>query len=430
MEQTNLGERVLLVHLKSISSGPGKPIGYDDEFHELAISAGANVVGSLLSKYEDPDPKYLLRKGKVQEIFEYVAANDIQVVLIDHPLSPIQGRNLEKFFNCKVLDRTDLILKIFAQRARTFEGKLQVELAQLEYLSTKLVRGWTHLERQKGGIGLRGGPGETQLEVDKRLIREKIKHIKARLKKVRQQRELSRRARNKSQIPTISLVGYTNTGKSTLFNAMTGANIYAADQLFATLDPSFRTVCLPYIGKAIIVDTVGFIRDLPHSLIDAFQATLEETKGADLLLHVIDCHDELWENRKKQVEIVLAEIGALHVPTLEVYNKIDLVAGLAEGVEKDHDGVIRKVRISAKEQRGLAILLSAIAERLVTEIIVGRVKLSASQARERAVFYELNVVDSEVIDEEGNWLLDIKMQKVDWERLTKKFDGLNECLVY
>jgi GTP-binding protein HflX len=427
LEQSEVGERVLLVHLRT--SGSSKAIGFDDEFKELAISAGANVVDSIFSRYEDPDPKYLIRKGKAQEIFEFVKANEINVVLIDHHLTPIQGRNLEKFLCCKVLDRTDLILDIFAQRARTFEGKLQVELAQLEHLATKLVRGWTHLERQKGGIGLRGGPGETQLEVDKRLIREKIKHIKHKLEKVRQQRELSRRARNKSQIPTISLVGYTNTGKSTLFNAITGANIYAADQLFATLDPTFRTVCLPYVGKVILADTVGFIRDLPHSLIDAFQATLEETKNADLLLHVIDCQDELWENRKKQVELVLAEIGALHVPVLEVYNKIDLVDYLSEGFDREHDGVIRKVRISAREKRGIDILLNAIAERLVSDVMYGCLKITTQQARERALLYDIGVVEAEKIDVDGNWLLDVRMQKQDWNKLCKKFDGLENSLI-
>ena len=427
MEQPKGGERVLLVHLRA--KGPNKSIGFADEFKELALSSGVTIVGSVFSRYEVPDPKYLIRKGKVGEILEYIQANNINVVLIDHHLTPIQGRNLEKVLCCKVLDRTDLILLIFAQRARTFEGKLQVELAQLEHLSTKLVRGWTHLERQKGGIGLRGGPGETQLEVDKRMIREKIKHIKHKLEKVRQQRELSRRARNKSQIPTISLVGYTNTGKSTLFNAITGANIYTADQLFATLDPTFRTVYLPYVGKVILADTVGFIRDLPHSLIDAFQATLEETKNADLLLHVIDCQDELWENRKKEVELVLGEIGALHVPTLEVYNKIDLVDYLPAGFDREHDGIIRKVRISARERRGIDGLLNAIAERLASDVIFGCLKINAQQARERALLYNLGVVEEEKIDIDGSWLLYIRMQKQEWNRLGKKFSWLEGALI-
>ncbi len=426
-EQSKNDERVLLVHLKLHDHH--QMMNFDDEFKELALSAGANVVGSIFSKYDDPDPKYLIRKGKVQEIHDYVNNHEIEVVLIDHQLTPIQGRNLEKFLNCKVLDRTDLILNIFAKRARTFEGKLQVELAQLEHLSTKLVRGWTHLERQKGGIGLRGGPGETQLEVDKRLIRERIKSVRHKLEKVRQQRALSRRARNKAQVPTISLVGYTNTGKSTLFNAITGANIYAADKLFATLDPTFRSVYLPYIGKVILADTVGFIRNLPHSLIDAFQATLEETKDADLLLHVIDCQQELWEDRKKQVELVLAEIGALDVPRLEVYNKIDLVDYLQEGSERDYDGVVRKVRISAIEGRGINILLSAIAERLSSDMIAGQLKLTAMQARERALLYDMGVVDTEEIDADGNWLLEVKIQKLDWCKLCDQYDSLRDILI-
>lgn len=428
MAQSEISWRVLLVNLRNNNTF-AKDISFADEFKELALSAGAEIVASVFSKYAIPDPKYLLRKGKLQEILVAVQTKEIDTVLIDHKLTPLQERNLEKFLGCKVLDRTDLILVIFAKRARTFEGKLQVELAQLEHLATKLVRGWTHLERQKGGIGLRGGPGETQLEVDKRLIREKIKQIKFNLNKVRQQRKLSRNARRKAQIPTISLVGYTNTGKSTLFNAITGADIYAANQLFATLDPTFRTVTLPCIGKIILADTVGFIRDLPHSLIDAFQATLEETKGADLLLHIIDCQDELWENRKKQVELVLAEIGALHVPILEVYNKIDLVAGLAPGLERDQDGVIRSVRVSAVTKCGLDLLLSSITERLAQEIVHGQIKLTMQHAKIRAVLFELGAVVAEEIDIDGNWLLTVRIQQHKWQRLAKKFSALAQMLL-
>lgn len=426
-EQPKNGERALVVHLKL--QDHQQEINIDDEFRELALSAGAKVIGTISSKYDNPDPKYLIRKGKAQEVHDYVKAHEIEVVLIDHKISPIQGRNLEKLLGCKVLDRTDLILDIFAQRARTFEGKLQVELARLEHLSTKLVRGWTHLERQKGGIGLRGGPGETQLEVDKRLIRERIKHIRLQLKKVRQQRALSRRARHKAQIPTVSLVGYTNTGKSTLFNTITGDSIYAADKLFATLDPTFRSVSLPYIGKIILADTVGFIRDLPHSLIDAFQATLDETKDADLLLHIIDCHDELWQDRKKQVEAVLSAIGALKVPRLEVYNKIDLVDDLQEGLERDADGVVQAVRISATKARGIDILSSSVAERLSSELISGQLKLTSKQARERALLYDVGVVDKEEIDIDGNWILEIKIQQRDWCKLCNQCSGLADSFL-
>ena len=283
-----------------------------DEFQELVVSAGAQPVAIITGARQVPEVKYFVGIGKAEEIKLSVMQTEAEIVLFNHTLTPSQERNLESFIKCRVLDRTGLILDIFAQRARTFEGKLQVELAQLQHISTRLVRGWTHLERQKGGIGLRG-PGETQLETDRRLIRDRIKNITKRLEKVRLQRNQSRRRRIKAQIPTVSIVGYTNAGKSTLFNTLTASAVYTADQLFATLDPTLRSLSLPSIGKVILTDTVGFIRHLPHDLVDAFKATLEETQKADLLLHVIDAMNSSREDLIDQVNDILEEIGASQV---------------------------------------------------------------------------------------------------------------------
>jgi len=322
LERPERGERAILVHLILRDKSSSADF---QEFKELALSAGAEIVASLSSSRQIPDSQYFIGSGKVEEIRALVASERAEIVLFDHSLTPAQQRNLEKALQCRVLDRTGLILDIFASRARSYEGKLQVEMAQLKYHSTRLVRGWTHLERQKGGIGLRG-PGEKQLEVDRRLIRERIKYITKRLEKVRMQREQGRRARHRASLPTVSIVGYTNAGKSTLFNALTGADSLVANQLFATLDPTLRALELPQIGKVIFADTVGFVSKLPHDLVEAFQATLEEVKDSDLLLHVVDAHDSDPEQRIKQVEEVLAEIEALALPRIEVYNKIDLVS--------------------------------------------------------------------------------------------------------
>lgn len=424
LERPEAGERALLVHIKARDPRLTADLY---EFRELALSAGAIIVDTVISHRDIPDPKFFLGTGKVAELKDIVSAQNIQLLLLNHNLSPSQERNLEKELQCRVVDRTGLILDIFAQRARTFEGKLQVELAQLQHASTRLIRGWTHLERQKGGIGLRG-PGETQLEEDRRVIRDKIKNITAKLDKVKQQREQGRRSRVKAQIPTVSLVGYTNSGKSTLFKALTHEDVYIANQLFATLDPTLRTIQLPHIGKVILADTVGFVRDLPHDLVEAFSATLEETAEADLLLHVIDCHDELWREKKIQVEKVLHQIGSLNVPLLEVYNKIDLLPDLSPGFEKDHKGNISIVRISAQQNLGLEDLQMAISERLCTDVVKGEIKLLPTQAKIRAYLYEVGAVGHEQEDEQGGWVLDITLQKERWNSLCNKFEGLAELM--
>ena len=424
LERPETGERALLVHIKARDPRLTADLY---EFRELALSAGAIIVDSIVSHRDIPDPKYYLGSGKVAEIKQLVISLQIQLLLVNHELSPSQERNLEEELQCRVVDRTGLILDIFAQRARTFEGKLQVELAQLQHISTRLIRGWTHLERQKGGIGLRG-PGETQLEEDRRVIRDKIKNITSKLDKVKQQRQQGRRARIKAHIPTVSLVGYTNSGKSTLFKALTKEDVYIADQLFATLDPTLRTIQLAHVGKVILADTVGFIRDLPHNLVDAFSTTLEETAEADLLLHVIDCHDELWREKKIQVEKVLHQIGSLNVPLLEVYNKIDLLPDLSPGFEKDHKGNISIVRVSAKEHEGLDYLLTAISERLCTDVVKGVVQLLPTQGKIRAYLYDVGAVDHEEEDQKGGWLLNVTLQKERWDNLCTKFEGLADFI--
>lgn len=424
LDRPDTGERALIVHLKARDPRLTADLF---EFRELALSAGAEIVGTIIGNSDSPNPKFLLGTGKVAEVQEFVAANNIEIILVNHTLSATQERNLEEECKCRVVDRTGLILDIFAQRARTYEGKLQVELAQLKHMSTRLVRGWTHLERQKGGIGLRG-PGETQLEEDRRVIRHKIHVITERLEKVEMQREQGRRARIKAQIPTVSLVGYTNSGKSTLFKALTHEDVYIADQLFATLDPTLRAIQLPYVGKTILADTVGFIRELPHDLVEAFKATLQETAEADLLLHVIDSNDPLWREKKIQVERVLHQIGSLNVPLLEVYNKIDLLTGVEAALERDHDGNVSIARISAKNSLGLEELKQGIAERLCKDLVKGVIRLLPTQAKIHAYLYEVGAVNHEQIDEDGNWVLDVTLQKERWERLCKQFDGLADLI--
>lgn len=424
LERPETGERALLVHLKARDPRLTADLC---EFRELALSAGAIVIDTVICNSDSPNPKFLLGSGKVEEVKQLIDAHQLELILINHSLSPAQERNLEKEWQCRVVDRTGLILDIFAQRARTFEGKLQVELAQLQHMATRLIRGWTHLERQKGGIGLRG-PGETQLEEDRRVIKEKIRNITHKLHKVQQQRAQSRRSRIKAQIPTVSLVGYTNSGKSTLFKALTNEDVYIANQLFATLDPTLRTIRIPHAGTVIVADTVGFIRDLPHDLVDAFRATLEETAEADLLLHVIDCSDDLWREKKIQVEKVLHQIGTLNVPMLEVYNKIDLLPELTSGVERDHDGNVSIVRVSAKQHLGLVELQQAIGERLCKDVVKGEIVLLPTQAKIRAYLYEVGAVNEEKIDEQGNWVLDLMLHKERWNTLCAKFEGL-EALI-
>ncbi len=338
--------------------------GYEDSLEELkhlASSAGLEVRGVIEGKRAKPDAALFVGSGKADEVAAMLRATEARVAVFNHELSPAQQRNLEKNLECRVADRTGLILEIFAQRAKSFEGKLQVELAQMEHLSTRLVRGWTHLERQKGGIGVRGGPGETQLELDKRMIRQRVKLLKERLAKLGKQRSMQRRARRRSGVMSVSLVGYTNAGKSTLFNRLTQSGAYAANQLFATLDTTSRKLYIPECGQVVISDTVGFIRHLPHTLVEAFGATLEEATEADLLLHVVDVASPAREEQMLEVNKVLAEIGASEVPQLLVMNKID-AAGMAPGMERDEYGKIHKVWVSAKDGSGIGMIRQALVE--------------------------------------------------------------------
>jgi GTP-binding protein HflX len=377
------GERAILVHLE----GQDERTREDpQEFVELANSAGADIVAFLTVNRHRPSPRFLIGAGKVEELQASVAEHEADLVIFNYVLTPSQERNLERELKCRVIDRTGLILDIFAQRARTHEGKLQVELAQLDHLSTRLVRGWTHLERQKGGIGLRG-PGETQLETDRRLLRERIKQITRRLEKVRSQREQARRSRRRAEVPVVSLVGYTNAGKSTLFNILTSSTVYAADQLFATLDPTLRRIELEDVGPAILADTVGFIRHLPHKLVEAFRATLEESSQADLLLHVIDAADADRTSHIEQVVKVLTEIGAIELPILEVYNKIDLLDGLEPHIQRDESGVPIRVWVSAQQGLGLELVEQAMAERLGQDVMQESVLLEHAEARLRAQWW-------------------------------------------
>lgn len=408
------GERAVLVHVNFPAGSMQEDLV---EFEELARSAGANIVAIVTGTRSAPESRYFVGTGKADEIHDVVAANEAQLVLFNHALTPAQERNLEKVLKCRVLDRTGLILDIFAQRARSFEGKLQVELARLKHLSTRLVRGWTHLERQRGGIGLRGGPGETQLETDRRLIRERIKYISLRLMKVRKQREQGRRARRRAIIPTVALVGYTNAGKSTLFNCLTGSDVYVANRLFATLDPTLRRIELPEIGAVILADTVGFIRHLPHDLVEAFQATLEEVAEADLLLHVVDASDERRQENISQVNAVLASIGADAVSQVLVYNKIDLCEAFNAGVDRNADSEVRRVWVSAQEKTGIPDLEMAIAELLGQDIVQRSLVLSPQDARVRAQLYKLKAIVSERIDDEGNYHLIVRMPKSELEQL-------------
>tara|TARA_B100001093_G_scaffold377913_1_gene363215 strand:+ start:2634 stop:3758 length:1125 start_codon:yes stop_codon:yes gene_type:complete len=371
---------------------------------------------TVTAKRSAPHPKSFIGSGKTTELSDAVNAECSDLVLFNHDLAPAQGRNLEKQLQCRVIDRTELILDIFAQRARSFEGKLQVELAQLQHLSSCLVRGWTHLERQKGGIGLRG-PGETQLETDRRLLAMRIKSIKKRLAKVSSQRHQSRQSRRKSSVPTVALVGYTNAGKSTLFNRLTDATVYAEDQLFATLDPTLRRLDLPVIGEVVIADTVGFIRDLPHDLIAAFHATLEEVCQADLLLHVVDVTNEQRESLYDSVMSVIQELGAKNVPQLMVYNKIDLMDNSEPRIDCGFEKQPTRVWLSAQSGQGMALLEEAVSELLQDTIVEKRLILSADQGALRARLYQIGAVLSEQVDNEGMFIIDIRITSVDYQRL-------------
>ena len=414
-ERPDVGERAVLVHLKLNSeSEPEDP----REFEELVISAGGDPVEFLTGSRQSPHAKFFVGTGKLQEIGSLVRSHDAEIVIFNHNLSPSQERNLEAELKCRVLDRTGLILDIFAQRARTHEGKLQVELAQLQHLSSRLVRGWTHLDREKGGIGMRG-PGETQLESDRRMVRERIQTIKKRLEKVRKQRGQSRRSRDRAEIPTVSLVGYTNAGKSTLFNRMTGSDVFAADQLFATLDPTMRRLDLAELGPVIFADTVGFISHLPHRLVDAFRATLEEAASATLLLHIVDAAAEERAINIQRVDEVLKEIDAHRLPTLMVYNKIDLLDNAQPRIERNDQGVPVAVWLSALSGEGMDLLLQAIVECLPSQIVHKHLQLQPDQGALRAALYSHKAVVSEQINEQGAINLEIKLAESDFLRLLK-----------
>ncbi|MCF7201575.1 ribosome rescue GTPase HflX [Pseudomonas oligotrophica] len=415
-ERPGGGERAILVHLE----GQDPAVREDpEEFQELARSAGAESVGFVNVARHQPSAKFLIGSGKVEELHDLVKDAEAELVIFNHTLTPSQERNLERALECRVLDRTGLILDIFAQRARTHEGKLQVELAQLEHMSTRLVRGWTHLERQKGGIGLRG-PGETQLETDRRLLRVRIRQIKQRLEKVRGQREQARRGRRRADIPSVSLVGYTNAGKSTLFNALTEADVYAANQLFATLDPTLRRIELGDVGPVVLADTVGFIRHLPHKLVESFRATLEESSNADLLLHVIDAHEPERDQQIEQVLAVLGEIGAHELPMLEVYNKVDLLEGIEPQIQRDADGRPQRVWVSARDGLGLDLLRQAIAELLGNDLFVGTLRLPQQLGRLRAQLFQVGAVQQESHDEQGGSLLQVRVPRVELHRLVSR----------
>ena len=408
-ERPDAGTQTLLVHIEAQDATV-------EELRELAVSAGLNAVSEVTAKKRNPDPKTYIGSGKLEEIRLIADEVGAELILFDQELSPTQERNLEEAFERRVLGRTGLILNIFAQRARTHEGKLQVELAQLQHSSTRLVRGWSHLDRQRGGSG-RGqgssmgvtGTGETQLETDQRLVHTRIKNINQRLIKVRKQRKQNRRGRQKADIRTVSLVGYTNAGKSTLFNALCATDVHAADQLFATLDPTIRQLELPYLGKSILTDTVGFIRQLPHGLIDAFRATLEEVKQADLLLHVVDASSPEKILHHEEVNAVLTEIDADKVPQLLVYNKVDLTDEVPR-VDLDEQGEPYRVWVSGLNGEGLELLLSAISARLSSEMLETTLKLPPGQGKFRAQLFELSAVVGESVDDEGRQCLQVRLE--------------------
>ncbi|HEY5973089.1 MAG TPA: ribosome rescue GTPase HflX [Pseudoxanthomonas sp.] len=421
-ERSKKGEHALLIQpLRAGSNGTSPDDGAQEEFTDLARSAGASIAAVLTARVDRPNPATFIGSGKLDEVKAAADATGADLILVNHALSPGQERNLEKFLERRVLDRTGLILDIFAQRARSFEGKLQVELAQLQHMATRLVRGWTHLERQRGGsIGLRG-PGETQLETDRRLLQKRVDQLQKRLEKVEVQQTQMRRARVRSEMPRVALVGYTNAGKSTLFNALTGSDAYAADKLFATLDPTVRRLNLRG-GSLMLSDTVGFVRDLPHELVAAFRSTLSEAREAELLLHVIDAADPLREDRIAQVDSVLQEIGAGDIPQVLVYNKIDRIEGAQPRHDQPNEGRER-VWLSAQDGAGLDLLQAALGQRLGLERVQGRVHLPAAHsARLRSRLHELGAIRPETHDEHG-WDLDLDLTLADARRLAVQAGG-------
>lgn len=424
-ERPEGGETSVFVHIDLDSEREQEdPV----EFEELVRSSGAKPACFITGSRKSPDARNFVGSGKLDEIAEAVLEHQAEIVLFNHALTPSQERNLEKFLKCRVLDRTGLILDIFGQRARTYEGKLQVELAQMQHMVTRLKRGWTHLDRQKGGVNLRGA-GETQMEMDQRMIRQRIKNINKSLAKVRAQREQGRRARKRAEVPVVSLVGYTNAGKSSLFNAITDAGTYAADQLFATLDATLRKIQLPEFGEAVLVDTVGFISHLPHKLVEAFRATLEETSEADLLLHVVDVANEAHDYYIDQVNEVLTEIGAEDIPCIQVMNKIDLVDGFEPRVDRGENGKPTRVWVSAKSGVGIDLLLSAVSEMLGDDVVSRQLTLGPEQGRLRARLYSRGAVHTETTDQQGQTVLSIRLPRLDFERLIKEEESGNSASI-
>jgi len=424
------GERALLVHIDFPQPADANKISQHEaqsEFYDLVMSAGAEPLLFIKGKRHKAEAKYFIGTGKAAEIKDAVQTLDADLVIVNHQLSPSQERNLEALLQCRVLDRTGLILDIFAQRARSHEGKLQVELAQLSHMTTRLVRGWTHLERQKGGIGLRG-PGETQLETDRRLLNVRIKQLTKRLEKVRKQRAQSRRSRQRAELPTVSLVGYTNAGKSTLFNQLTQATVYTADQLFATLDPTLRRVELEKKLSMVLADTVGFISDLPHDLIEAFHATLLETREADLLLHVIDAHAENRSKHISEVNAVLKQVGAEQTPQLLVYNKVDLLEGQCARIERDNSDNVLRVWLSAAENNGLALLLQVISDYFAKERVYKQLKIPAHAGHWRTVLFAHVDIIEQSYNDIGDWFISIEMNRRDFDKLMTK-QGFSDLIV-
>ncbi len=414
-----VAEQAILVHIYLSQDSASEDL---HELEMLVASAGVESRAVMTANRSTIDAKFFLGSGKAAELAQAVAELQVDLIIFNHALTPAQTRNLELLCQCRVIDRTTLILDIFAQRARSYEGKLQVELAQLKHLSSRLVRGWDNAERQKGGIGMRG-PGETRLETDRRLVRDKITALLLKLDKVSKQREQGRKARQRAEIPVVSLVGYTNAGKSTLFNRLTSADVYAADQLFATLDPTLRQVKLPEFGSLIFADTVGFIRHLPHDLVAAFKSTLQESRDADLQLHVIDVADQRMADNIKQVQLVLHEIDADQVPQLLVFNKIDQTEQEAR-IEYNEQAEPIAVYISAKQGLGIELLLQVIRERLADDYMQLDLKLPADAAVWRARLHELSAVQTESFTELGETQLRIALSKAEWARLLKQSDGL------
>ena len=416
-ERPDRGERAVLVHLDQGELDPEDAL---NELEALAVSAGADVVARFSSRRSRPDARSFIGRGRVEELQAMVARGDVDLVLVNHALSPSQERNLERDVGCRVLDRTGLILDIFAQRARSHEGKLQVELAQLRHVASRLVRGWSHLERQKGGIGMRG-PGETQLELDRRMLGVRIRQVERRLGRVQKQREQGRQARRKRDVATVSLVGYTNAGKSTLFNRLTEASVYADDRLFATLDTTLRRLELPQGEAVVLADTVGFIRDLPHQLVAAFRSTLEESVESQLLLHVIDAADPQRDHGIAEVESVLDAIGAHELPRLRVYNKVDQLGGRPRVLEHTDSG-IREVWVSAQTGQGMDLLQAEIHRVLGSERVHGRIRLAPEEGRLRARLFEFGRVLGEEPGERGELLLEVDIRRTDLQRISDSED--------